>query len=84
MHRKTSPATKPINWSAFEAELKKKPEKRPPGEGWMTFEELRLKYKVAKSHLYRCLRVLPHEVFNGFVTKDGRSVRSVWYRPKPE
>lgn len=80
MRPHSSKSTK-INWDGFAAALLAKPEKRPPGEGWMTTVELMKKFKTTDKQILRALKATPHETFTGYINLNGKLSRAVWHRP---
>lgn len=78
MPRKTS---KPTDiWESFTQALLESSETRPQGEGWKTYEQVRvdspdIPEKKLRAALRKC------EIFKGYVTKNNKLVNQVWYRP---
>lgn len=71
-------------WAEFSDKLVQSLEKRPPGEGWMTVEELAKRFNLthngATSMIKRRRKML--EVFMGrAMATNGNVLAKAWYRP---
>ena len=59
--------------------------KTPQGAGWLTFTEVRDKYKMGDDKTHKLLKELIEkgimEKFVGLQKKANRACRQVWYRP---
>lgn len=75
------PSNHSDRWAAFTAALTQREEKRPPGEGWLTLHELCKSFKSTQHRVRKALETTPHETFEGNISKNGKLVRSRWYRP---
>lgn len=67
----------------FEAAISKP--RLPQGVGWLTLKEIRAKYRLGQKRSYRLLNALMAkglmEMFAGYVKRNNRQVRQIWYRP---
>ena len=59
--------------------------KLPQGAGWLTFKEIKAKYKLGQNRTHEMLKELMDkglmDKFTGHISKNNRQVMQVWYRP---
>lgn len=80
---------KPTNdrdhWSAFSEALARKPEKLPPGKGWISSTDVRKKLGLTASRvsekMTEAISAGNVERFEGSVVRNGNLTRAVWFRP---
>ena len=69
--------------SMLQKELNRR-EKLPEGSGWYTFEQIKDKLKIGNHRMYSFLNELKKngklDTFDGFVLKNNKLKRNVWYR----
>lgn len=71
-------------WSELLGSALTKRGKLPPGDGWLTFDQLVEAHKIAPGTLRKAIRELRAqkkiEVFDGADVVNGSVSRKVWYR----
>lgn len=86
MSRRTSEQSDSEWAQAFQRVVASK-EKLPPGEGWLTTDQLRQKIKLGNRRFYSALIQLRStgavEMFRGQQLRNGKCSPMVWYRLKP-
>lgn len=77
------PSSLTDRWTVFQTALTAKPERLPPGDGWLTRKQMQAKFKQSDKVVLATVKRMGSslERFTGYANIGGRLIRQVWYRP---